>query len=369
MRHLSCAIVAAAAILPALLAGCSETQLITIYEQPSIVGQPDALGATQWVDAFQQRTIAASDILFVVDDSCSMSEEQEELASNFDAFIENFVGTNLDYHIGVVRAALSSGNGPFSPGNPADWGKLESASDGARWLGPDTDDIAAEFNDMANVGTTGGDCEMALQASFSALLTQSAPGGYNEGFYREDAQLTLVLISDENDHGNEPPPPPPFPDLGECGGISPEEYSDWLLGLKGWNDQDKVSFTAIVGGDNGCSANGNDADPAPAYMHVVDAVGGNFLSICDDDWSTFLTELGLEAAGLKRSFQLRRIPVESTLVVTIDGVEPDASTWSYDRQRNSIDFPIEHVPAELSIVRADYELQEDTGTVAPPLDE
>lgn len=364
MRRLARIPAALCVILPALLVSCSDTQLVTIYQEPTIVGQPDALGPTLWADEFQQRTIAASDILFVVDDSCSMSEEQEELSENFDAFISNFVGTNLDYHIGVTRAALSSGSNPFDPGSDEEWGFLESASTGARWLDAQTDDIVTEFNDMANVGTSGGDCEMALQASFSALQIQAGPAGYNDGFYREDANLTLVLVSDENDHGDENVPIGP-----SCNGIDPQEYSDWLLGLKGYNNQDKISFTAIVGGDDGCSANGNDADPAPNYMHVVDAVGGNFLSICDDDWSTFLTELGLEAAGLKKSFQLRRIPVEDTLVLTIDGDEPDVGVWTYDRQRNSIDFPIEHVPDELAIVRVEYELQEDTGFVVPPIDE
>ena len=363
MRHLARALAALSMILPALLGGCSDTQLVTIYEQPSIVGQPDALGPTEWADEFQQRTIAASDILFVVDDSCSMSEEQEALAANFDAFISNFVGTNLDYHIGVTRAALEASGGPLTPPS-AEWGQLESASDGSRWLSSETADIITEFNEMANVGTNGHNCEMALQASFSALMDRAVSGGYNDGFYREDAHLTLVLLSDENDHGQDEAFPPLVP---ACGGIDPQEYSDWFMGLKGYNHQDRLSFTAIVGGWDGC--NGEDADPAPAYMEVVEAVGGNFLSICAEDWSTFLTELGLEAAGLKKSFQLRRIPVEDTLVLTIDGEVPAEGVWSYDRQRNSIDFPIEHVPAELAIVRVEYELQEDTGVVVPPLDE
>lgn len=362
MRHLARASAALCVILPALLVSCSDTQLVTVYEEATVVGQPDALGATQWVDEFQQRTIAASDILFVVDDSCSMQEEQEALAANFDAFISNFVGTNLDYHIGVTRAALEE-RGELT-GPPVEWGRLESASDGARWLSSETGDIVTEFNEMANVGTNGHNCEMALQASFSALVSRSVVDGYNDGFYREDAHLTLVLLSDENDHGLDEAIPP-F--ISACGGLPPDEYSDWLAGLKGYNHQDKVSFTAIVGGWDGC--NGDEADPAPAYMEVVEAVDGNFLSICADDWSTFLTELGLEAAGLKKSFQLRRIPVEDTLVLTIDGVAPDLALWSYDRQRNSIDFPIEQVPAELAIVRVEYELQEDTGVVVPPLDE
>lgn len=346
-------------ILPAVLCGCSDTQLRVTYEEPVLSEQPNALGPTQWVDEFQQRTVAESDILFVVDDSCSMEEEQEELADNFDGFISNFVATNLDYHIGVTRASLHSEGGLLSPPNPElDWGVLEAFDAGDPWIDAGTADIVSVFNDIANVGTGGGDCEMALQASFSALNARLQPGQPNVGFYREDAILTLVLLSDENDHGVDGGP---FP----CGGIGPSEYTNWLLSLKGWGNEDMVSFTVISGGDDGCTANGNEADPAPNYMEVVDAVGGNFLSICDNDWSTFLTELGLEAAGLKRAFQLRRIPVESSLAVTVDGSDPGPEAWTYDRVRNSIDFPLEHVPAELAVVRVEYILQEDVGATAP----
>ena len=201
---------------------------------------------------------------------------------------------------------------------------------------------------------------MALQASFSALSYQSNPGAPNEGFYREDAMLTLVLISDEIDHG-----PDWDPLSGGCGGITPEEYIPWFLySLKGANDQDKLIFTAIVGDQpDGCSFGGNDADAGDGYWDVIDGVGGNFLSVCSADWSDFLTQLGFEAAGLKTSFQLRRIPVESTLVVTIDDVEPPPGTWSYDRTRNAIDFPLENIPEELAVLRVTYQLREDTGTV------
>ena len=330
--------------------GCSDSELRVIYEEPTLYEQPDALGPTIWTDEFQQRTVEASDILFVVDDSCSMSDEQEELDSNFESFITSFVGTNLDYHIGVTRAALS-------PGDQNDWGILEQLPDGSRWIDPDTEDMVGAFTSIANVGTGGGDCEMALQASFSALTYQSNPGAPNEGFYREDALLTLVLISDEIDHGQDWTP------FGGCEGIPPSEYTPWwLYSLKGYNGQDNLIFTAIVGDrPGGCDDNGNEADEGEGYWEVIDEVGGHFLSVCSADWSEFLTQLGFEAAGLKTSFQLRRIPVESTLEVLIDGEAPDPSIWSYDRTRNAIDFPIEHVPDELAIITVTYQLMEDTG--------
>lgn len=333
---------------------CSETELRTVYSPPVLYEQPDALGPTLWSDEFQQRTVDASDILFVVDDSCSMQGEQAELASNFDSFIQSFAGTDLDYHIGVVRAALDEGQ-------QNQWGILEQLPDGSRWINADTSDAVGAFNSIANVGTNGGNCEMGLQASFSALGYQSDTGRPNEGFYREDALLTLVVISDEIDHGTDWSP------FGGCNGISPQEYIPWFLNdLKGPNNQDDLIFTGIVGDrPNGCEVGDNGADPGDGYWDVIDAVDGNFLSICSDDWSVFLTELGYEAAGLKRSFNLRRVPVQSSLVLTVDDIEPDPSTWSYNRLTNSIDFPLDHIPDELAVVRARYELLEDTGADAP----
>jgi len=348
------------AILPFALAvvavgACSETELRTVYEEPQFFDQPDNLGPTVWVDEFQQRTVPESDILFVVDNSCSMSDEQELLATNFDAFIQSFIDTTLDYHIGVVE-------GDLAPGSPNDWGILREYN-GARWIDPDTPDPITAFNDLANVGDAGdGSCEMGLSGSHSALTTQSQIGRPNEGFYREDALLSIIIVTDEPDRYDS------F-GLGSCDGIGPDEYIPWFLyDLKGPTGADKVFFTGIIGDrPGGCETSENSADEGTGYWEVIDAVGGNFLSICSDDWATFLTELGLEAAGMKRTFYLRRIPKEDTLQVTIDGTPADESTWSYDRTTNSITFPIEFIPPELSVVEVTYELIEDVGSV-PPVD-
>jgi|GEM_PF-1782661 len=45
---------------------------------------------------------AKMDILFVIDNSVSMGQEQANMMSNFSAFIKNFVGKNYDYRIAVV---------------------------------------------------------------------------------------------------------------------------------------------------------------------------------------------------------------------------------------------------------------------------
>lgn len=342
-------------VVAAVSAACSDDQLRSIIEEPQFFDQPDALGPTLWVDQFQQRTVPQSDILFVVDNSCSMEDEQVRLAENFDAFIQSFVDSTLDYHIGVVEGDLNSGS-------PQSWGILREYQ-GARWIDPDTPNKVDAFNAMAQVGADGsGACEMGLSASHAALTYQSTIGGPNDGFYREDALLSIIILSDEPDQSGSANP------FGGCGGVGPDEYIPWLLfDIKGFAGADEVFFTGIVGDrPNGCSAGADGgADVGEGYWDVIDEVDGNFFSICDPEWAPFLTELGLEAAGLKKTFYLRRVPKEGTLVVTLDGVEAPLDTWSYDRVTNSITFPVEYIPEELVVVEASYELTEDVGSQPP----
>lgn len=53
-------------------------------------------------DVFQQNRMNTVDILLVVDNSCSMVEEQDKLAGNFQSFISAFDGVDVDWQIGVT---------------------------------------------------------------------------------------------------------------------------------------------------------------------------------------------------------------------------------------------------------------------------
>lgn len=337
-----------------VLSACSDTEIRVVYEPPTFYEQPAALGPTRWVDEFQQRTVQKSDILFVVDNSGSMGDDQEELAANFDQFISSFSGSTLDWHVGVVA-------GDLEPGNENEWGRLREYQ-GERWVHPGTPDPVTAFNAMANIGANGsGECEMGLEASFSALGWLTGNGQWNAGFYREDALLSIVIVSDEIDHAGESSP------FGGCEGIGPDEYIPWLLyNLKGYGSSDMVHFTGIIGDrPNGCETADNSADAGDGYWEVIDAVGGNFHSLCSADWGTFLYGVGLEAAGLKSSFRLRRVPAEGTIEVRWDGVAVEGGTWTYDRVRNSVEFEVANIPPPLTVVEVEYVLAEDASAAGP----
>lgn len=336
------------------LSACSEQSLQVVYELPTFSEQPAALGPTLWVDEFQQRTVQKSDVLFVVDNSGSMGDDQGTLASNFDSFISSFQDSTLDWHVGVVAGDLD--------GNQNEWGRLREYG-GERWVHSDTPDPVAAFNAMANIGADGaGSCEMGLEASFNALGWLAGNGQWNAGFYREDALLSIVIVSDEADHGGVADP------FGGCDGITPDEYIPWLLyNLKGPGGSEMIFFTGIIGDrPSGCETGQNSADVGEGYWEVIDAVEGNFHSLCSTDWGAFLYGLGLEAAGLKSSFRLRRVPLPESIVVSLDGVVVDSTLWTYDRVQNSVEFPVDQIPPALTEVRVEYVLAEDaSGAIAP----
>src|SRR5438105_4286858 len=66
----------------------------------------NALTSCQSTDVLP--TAVSTDILFVIDDSGSMSEEQANLAANLDAFIDTLVASPVrnDFRIGVTNSSV-----------------------------------------------------------------------------------------------------------------------------------------------------------------------------------------------------------------------------------------------------------------------
>lgn len=167
------------------------------------------------------------DLLFVVDNSSSMKDEQDNLVASFPGFVQEIQQQLVDaesLHIGVVSTDKYEGNE-----NPCDGvlGGLVTQTDGSnssnQYCGPfvsgkrymtEQDDLATRFACAAQVGTSGDSNEKPLQAALRALGPDLAqPGQCNEGFVREDALLVLVVITDEEEDGSSGDPPDWFNEL------------------------------------------------------------------------------------------------------------------------------------------------------------
>ncbi len=152
------------------------------------------------------------DLLFVIDDSGSMADEQANLAASVPGFI-NQIQTQLadteGYHIGVVTsdayifndpACIAEGALVTQTGGPDSSNAVCTPfATGMRFM-DETDDLNAKFTCAARVGTGGDGNERPMQTLTKALSDAlAAPGACNEGFLRDDALLVVVIITDEED--------------------------------------------------------------------------------------------------------------------------------------------------------------------------
>lgn len=281
------------------------------------------------VDEMIQAAPMPVDVLWVIDNSISMSEEQQALSANAMHFMKYFTDSGLDYHIGVVTTDM------FDPDQS---GQLVLDHYRTTRYIDNTfskEEAIASFRERAYVGIRGFVGERAKDAAFAAIGGQLDA---NQGFYREEASLSIIVISDEKDIGE------------GHSQISVADFSHWMLGLKTYRNA-TVSFSSITAlTRNECSG----IERGSGLLEVTTLVGGIKWSICSQDWSGLLDELGYQAAPLTREFFLSLAPIEDSIEVSVDdpefGIE---DTWHYDAARNAIIFDT-YLPPPLSKVSIAY---------------
>ena len=167
-----------------------------------------------------------TDVLFVIDDSGSMDEEQANLRDNLDAFIDALAAAPIsnEFQIGVTSTSVEeystaqayaggpAVNKPYPDGaliaiaqsapgvgNPGDviWSVAERFG-GPRILNASSPTLVTDFKANVRVGTYGSGKEQPFRAAWLALSDRIFDGT-NAGFLRPGARLAVVFVSDEDD--------------------------------------------------------------------------------------------------------------------------------------------------------------------------
>ena len=153
------------------------------------------------------------DLIFLVDNSRSMAQEQASLARNFPLFMRELESRGkLDLHLAVISSDVGAGginndncretghSGIFRTGNNCGLAAgatfLTVGKDGSKNF---TGELADVFGCVATLGTGGCGYEHQLQSLRTALYRPE-----QRNFLRPDAHLGIVLITDEDDCSGEP---------------------------------------------------------------------------------------------------------------------------------------------------------------------
>lgn len=238
------------------------------------------------------------DLLFVIDDSPTMSDKQVNLANNFPSFIDALdalPGGLPDLHLGVVTTDMGTkaaeeaqpgvSIGQIGNGGCAGTGKHgDLLTSGAPVQGSFVTDIretdgsrtvnyagtlSSVFSQMARVGAGGCGYEQPLAAMKAAL----GPNPANDGFLRADASLAVVFLTDEDDCSLRSAEMlgPESPRLGPQ-----QSFRCTLFGVtcaQGGNNEAEMN---TVGGKTGCTASTGSyfmTDVAPYHDFLVGLKG------------------------------------------------------------------------------------------------
>lgn len=240
------------------------------------------------------------DLLFVVDNSGSMADQQQSLIASFDGFVKGIrdkLSGALSYHIGVVSTDDYGGNAPGCTqigslitrtggiqSSNQECGPFASA---ARFMDATEPDLGGKFACAARVGVGGADDERPMRAMLNALRPETnAPGACNAGFSRLDSLLVVVLITDEDDVPDQCESETSCATYGSGG--NPQAWYDEIVSYKGGVAKNIVMLSLIgKKADNACGA-----QVAAKHIGFANRFGenGHTGDVCAPSYAAFFTE-------------------------------------------------------------------------------
>ncbi|MDZ4662662.1 MAG: hypothetical protein SGJ18_13700 [Pseudomonadota bacterium] len=329
------------------------TQLVACGERdPSISLLPEQIRFIQ----NSTKLNAKVDILWVMDNSGSMQTSQQNVADNFNVFINDFVTKGYDYRIAVTGTdayrSLYQNNlslSKFRDGNGTTHSNVFV-------IYPNTPNLIPTFMTNILLGTSGSGDERMFQSFHQSLINP-----LNSGFLRSDSHLAVVMVTDEDDFSR------------NHSASNNHNYADALMYPVNTYVSFLESFTnssganarftthAIAIFDDACktflNSSGAGRIIAQRVGQLVDATDGVKSSLCDD----FAGSLGAISQSILENsseFFLDREPNVDTIFVRVNSaVVPNSATngWTYNAASNSIRFHNGAVPAQGAEIVIDFD--------------
>lgn len=275
-----------------------------------VLGQDETMGTAG--DAGDGNGCKKVDFLFIVDNSGSMLEEQDNLAASFPAFINSIQSTLADaqdYHIMVLDTdawvfagcqLLKCAGFPPLPGicvgfecgdQPAQCEDVLGAgvtfpkganasnldcnfSTGLRFMDSTQPNLAGAFQCAARVGTDStDDPERGMEAMVNAVSGVNPYATCNGGFLRDDAILVVTFVTDEDDN----------PGDGSAGSV--DTWRQALIDAKN-GDEQAIVVLGLFGGETDPNLGDCGAEASPRLQQFLDSWGdkGIYGSICSEDY-------------------------------------------------------------------------------------
>ncbi len=324
------------------------TPTVTVTPSPTPTVKPPV--AKQ--DAYNalDNTTAKVDMLFCIDNSGSMADKQQVLSDSINTFIGQFVVRGVDFHIGVVTTDVSSTDANYWAGKLPGYiepnrgrliSKYTDSTGAGRYLTSSTTGVVEKFKANSKPGTSGSGDEQCFASMLYALDTAMiAPGGFNEGFVRDDALLSMIVVSDEDEDVAKNNPGETVDGLiarmksriGAVKGPNSRGYSfDFVINKTQTKPSAAIAYPLV---------NGTNFYPN-FYLKAADA----FVAKTYDVLKNFGADLAAIGGAIinqaEKEYKLTQKPILGSIVVKIDGkvIAVDGTNgYTYHADRNTIEL-------------------------------
>ena len=339
---------ACAILMIGYLIGCSpvkfteDTSCGSFGNQECEVGP---LGIQRYDNTFVVGPLEA-DILFIDDNSGSMSVEQSKMAEKFPNFISS-LGT-VDYRIAVTTTDVATSSNP--PDSVNDNGALQDGrfiefSSGVSVLTPSTANAEQLFLDTVKRPETlsceanNFDADFCPSPDERAIVAANlaVDRGHDE-FFRPGAHLAIVILSDEDERSKS----------GEIPGYElatydkPQVLIDNVKAKFGADKSFAVHAIMIKPGDTSClqqqnAQHGVSGFEGKVYQELVDLTNGHAGSVCASDYGVEMGQIGAAVLSDVNSLELACAPLNDEFTALVEPV-PAGLEVSLDKDAKKIRF-------------------------------
>lgn len=302
------------------------------------------------------------DILFVTDNSASMSENQAHMAAKFAGFIQNLDAKSIDYRIAITTTDL----------NTVLNNKLITFKNGAKFITKTDSDRVTLFNNaiirdetltcenfIISMFNTDG-TSFQSSSNYAIQYPTKCPSSDTRGIYtanlvvsensssfmRSDANLNVILISND--------------DVRQGNAMEPNDRAETFISMMQQKYPTKYwDFNSIIVKDNICKQSQtlynavgqlvvNQNGPAISggigaeYANLSNSAArdidnnprprGQILDICQSDYAQNFNSMSTQISQDARMFTMKCTPTAAPVVAAIDNSNANISyTWTGDK--------------------------------------
>lgn len=283
------------------------------------------------------------DILFMVDNSKSMTQYQQRLSAKIPDMISTLNSLKMDYHVAVTSSTMTT--------NLATYPMSRQLLGSPKFLTRENIDL---LSGRLLVGEAGSDLNRGLDAI--AFVTGPYAANFAPGYLRSDALFVVVMLGDEDDRSS------------EFGTADSNDFVNYMNKIKPpFADGSRAWIANLIGTTQGqtCDNLGGYLAIGVNYLRLVTSSNGIKESICSGDLSLAVSNIKARIIDQLTRFKLKSAPIKTSIRVTISGrtiTEGSVDGWTLEnemvgtRTNYFIQFHGAAIPAADEAVNVDFTL-------------